>query len=84
MIQPKVFISYSWSSKTHQQHIKDIAERLAADGVETVVDIYDLKEGDDKNHYMERMVQDESVTHVLVICDEKYSKKLILERMVLG
>ncbi|HAZ3801331.1 TPA: TIR domain-containing protein, partial [Escherichia coli] len=51
MIQPKVFISYSWSSKTHQQHIKDIAERLAADGVETVIDIYDLKEGDDKNYY---------------------------------
>jgi len=75
MIQPKVFISYSWSSKTHQQHIKDIAERLAADGVETVIDIYDLKEGDDKNHYMERMVQDTSVTHVLVICDRKYSEK---------
>lgn len=75
MIQPKVFISYSWSSKTHQQHIKEMAERLAADGVETVVDIYDLKEGDDKYHYMERMVQDKSVTHVLVVCDEKYSRK---------
>jgi hypothetical protein len=49
-------------SKTHQQHIKDMAERLAADGVETVIDIYDLKEEDDKNHYMERMVQDETVT----------------------
>ncbi|UDJ80838.1 SEFIR domain-containing protein [Kosakonia oryzae] len=84
MIQPKVFISYSWSSKTHQQHIKDMAERLAADGVETVVDIYDLKEGDDKNHYMERMVQDESVTHVLVICDEKYSKKADLRKDGVG
>lgn len=75
MIQPKVFISYSWSSKTHQEHIKEMAERLAADGVEAVVDIYDLKEGDDKNHYMERMVQDDSVTHVLVICDKKYAEK---------
>ncbi|MGK3128419.1 TIR domain-containing protein [Pantoea sp. C8B4] len=75
MIQPKVFISYSWSSKTHQQHIKDIADRLAADGVESVVDIFDLNEGDDKYHYMERMVQDSSVTHVLVICDQKYSEK---------
>lgn len=75
MVKPKVFISYSWSSKTHQEHIKNISERLAADGVESVVDIYDLKEGDDKYHYMERMVQDESVTHVLVICDKKYSEK---------
>lgn len=84
MIQPKVFISYSWSSKTHQQHIKDIAERLAADGVETVIDIYDLKEGDDKNYYMERMVQDETVTHVLVICDKKYSEKADLRKDGVG
>lgn len=84
MIQPKVFISYSWSSKTHQQHIKDMAERLAADGVETVIDIYDLKEGDDKNHYMERMVQDETVTHVLVICDNKYSEKADLRKDGVG
>ncbi len=84
MIQPKVFISYSWSSKTHQQHIKDMAERLAADGVETVIDIYDLKEGDDKNHYMERMVQDETVTHVLVICDKKYSEKADLRKDGVG
>ncbi|SBZ97052.1 TIR domain-containing protein [Klebsiella quasipneumoniae] len=84
MIQPKVFISYSWSSKTHQQHIKDIAERLAADGVETVIDIYDLKEGDDKNYYMERMIQDKTVTHVLVICDKKYSEKADLRKDGVG
>lgn len=84
MIQPKVFISYSWSSKTHQQHIKDIAERLAADGVESVIDIYDLKEGDDKYHYMERMVQDKTVTHVLVICDKKYSEKADLRKDGVG
>ncbi|EQC0099958.1 toll/interleukin-1 receptor domain-containing protein, partial [Klebsiella michiganensis] len=69
---------------THQQHIKDMAERLAADGVETVIDIYDLKEGDDKNHYMERMVQDETVTHVLVICDKKYSEKADLRKDGVG
>ncbi|HHE5698206.1 TPA: SEFIR domain-containing protein [Citrobacter amalonaticus] len=84
MIQPKVFISYSWSSKTHQQHIKDMAERLAADGVETVIDIYDLKEGDDKYQYMEGMVQDETVTHVLVICDRKYSEKADLRKDGVG
>lgn len=75
MIKPKVFISYSWSSKSHQEHIKDIVQRLAVDGVETVVDIYDLKEGDDKYHFMERMVTDPTVTNVLLVCDKEYANK---------
>lgn len=75
MLKPKVFISYSWSSDVHKEHIKDIVQRLAADAVETVVDIYDLKEGDDKYHYMEKMVTDPTVTNVLLICDKKYSEK---------
>lgn len=84
MKPPKVFISYSWSSKTHQQHIKEMVERLAADGVESVVDFIELKEGADKNHYMERMVQDESVTHVLVICDKQYAEKADLRKAGVG
>ena len=75
MIKPKVFISYSWSSDVHQEHIKDMVQRLTADAVETIVDIYDLKEGDDKYHFMEKMVTDPTVTNVLLICDKKYSEK---------
>lgn len=71
--QPKVFISYSWSSLEHQELVKNWAERLVGDGVDVVIDIYDLKEGDDKYEFMERMVTDPTVTHVLVMCDEKYS-----------
>jgi hypothetical protein len=48
---------------------------LVADGIDVILDVYDLKEGHDKYAFMERMVTDESVTHVLVICDRKYSEK---------
>ena len=44
-------------------------------GVEVILDQYDLKEGHDKYAFMEKMVTDESVTHVLVICDQKYAEK---------
>ncbi len=75
IMEPKVFISYSWSDQTHQELVKHWAERLIADGVEVILDIFDLKEGDDKFAFMERMVTDPSVTHVLVICDKKYAEK---------
>ena len=74
-MEPKIFISYSWSGQAHQELVKHWAERLVADGVDVVLDIYDLKEGHDKYAFMERMVTDSSVTHVLVICDKKYAEK---------
>lgn len=72
---PKVFISYSWSSQQHQLRVKEWADRLIADGVDVILDLYDLKEGHDKFAFMERMVTDQSVSHVLVICDKTYASK---------
>lgn len=75
VMQPKVFISYSWSSPVHQETVKSWADRLIDDGVDVVLDIYDLKEGQDKYKFMESMVVDKTVSHVLVICDKGYSDK---------
>jgi hypothetical protein len=72
---PKVFISYSWTSQSHQELVKEWADRLLADGVDVILDIYDLKEGQDKFAFMEKMVTDPDVTHVLVICDKGYAEK---------
>jgi len=74
-MQPKVFISYSWSSPTHQELVKSWADRLLEDGIDVVLDIYDLKEGHNKFVFMESMVLDETISHVLVICDRVYSQK---------
>jgi SEFIR domain-containing protein len=73
--KPKVFISYSWSSPGHREAVRQWAERLTQDGIDVVIDIYDLKEGQDKYSFMERMVTDPTVTHVLVVCDRAYSEK---------
>ena len=45
------------------------------DGVDVVLDIWNLNEGDDKFAFMEKMVTDTSVTHVLVFSDLEYAKK---------
>lgn len=73
--QPQVFISYSWTSTEHKQRVKDLADRLRGDGVDAIIDIYDLREGQDLNHFMEQMVTKPSVTKVLVICDKLYTEK---------
>ncbi len=72
---PKVFISYSWSSEPHKAWVVELAERLMSDGVEVILDVWDLKAGQDKYAFMERMVTDESVTRVLMVLDKKYADK---------
>lgn len=75
VLLPKVFVSYSWSTPKHQQQVIQWAERLIADGVDVVLDVFDLKEGHDKYHFMERMVVDSAITHVLVVSDQQYTDK---------
>lgn len=68
----KVFISYSW---TVQERVIELAERLIANGVDVVLDVYDLKEGQDKYAFMEHSVHDPSIDRVLIICDRTYTEK---------
>ena len=74
-MEPKVFISYSWTNPTHQELVHSWADRLLADGIDVILDIYDLKEGNDKYVFMEQMVTDDSVSHVLIVCDKGYKEK---------
>ena len=75
VMTPKAFISYSWTTQEHKDRVREWAERLVADGVDVVLDLWNLKEGDNKFAFMERMVTDPSVTHVLLICDKLYAEK---------
>jgi hypothetical protein len=72
---PKIFISYSWTSQEHQNAVLSLAERLVNDGVEVLLDKWDLKEGQDKYAYMEKMVVDPTVSKVLMLSDAVYARK---------
>lgn len=74
-IPVRVFISYSWTSDDHAQWVLDLASRLRDDGVETILDRWHLKPGQDKYEFMEQMVGDPSVQKVLMICDKRYAEK---------
>lgn len=68
----KVFISYSWGNKEHQDWIVNLGKRLMADTVEVILDRWSLKDGHDVHSFMEEMVKSDEIFRVLIICDEKY------------
>ena len=71
----RAFISYSWSSPTHEAWVIQLASRLREDGVDVILDKWDLKPGHDAYQFMETMVTDPSVTKVMMICDKTYVEK---------
>ena len=71
-IHPKVFISYSW---TVQEKVIQLAQRLVNDGIDTIVDFWHLKPGNDKYKFMESMVTDNTIDFVLIVCDKTYAEK---------
>lgn len=50
---PTAFISYSWDDEEHKKWVKEFADRLLSDGINAVVDQYDLSLGDRLPQFME-------------------------------
>ena len=73
MVIPKVFISYSHDSQNHKKWILDFATRLRQNGIDAIIDQWELKPGDDLPSFMERNLKDADFT--LMICTDKYVEK---------
>lgn len=71
----KVFISYSWSSQEHEERVLDLATDLRENGVDAILDKWDLREGEDADKFMESMVSDETISKVLIVSDKQYAVK---------
>lgn len=84
MIAPKIFISYSWKPVTNQVWVKELAERLSNDGIHVILDIWDLKEGQDKYSFMEQMVQNTEISKVLLICNKDYADRANMKKGGVG
>lgn len=73
--KPKIFISYCQQPESNRIKVLQLAERLTRDGVYVVIDEWDLRNGQDKNVFMEKMVNDESVDKVLMLINKNYAEK---------
>lgn len=70
---PKIFISYAWEDEEHKQWVKRFANQLIADGIDAVIDQYDLTLGDRLPHFMEQFISE--ANYVIIICTPTYKKK---------
>lgn len=72
---PRVFISYAWGTDDYQEKVLSFATALMKDGVDVVIDKWNLNEGNDMNSFMEQCVNDSSITNVLMLLDPIYAQK---------
>lgn len=72
---PKVFISYAWGTEEYQKKVLEFSTQLMADGIDVVLDKWDLSEGNDTYAFMEKSANDKSITNVLMLLDPIYAEK---------
>lgn len=75
MPAPKLFISYSWASPSHEQLVIDLATELRESGVDVILDKWELKEGHDAVAFMEQMVTNPEIKKVAIVSDRTYAEK---------
>lgn len=73
MSTPKVFISYSHDSLDHKKWVLELATRLRNNGVDAIIDQWELRPGDDLPHFMETHLA--RADYVVMICTDKYVQK---------
>lgn len=73
MSLPKVFISYSHDTLDHKKWVNELGTRLRNNGIDAILDQWELKPGDDLPHFMETHLANSD--YILMICTEKYVQK---------
>ena len=70
---PKCFISYSHDNEAHKEWVLKLATRLVNNGVNVILDQWDMRLGGDLPSFMERGLTE--VDRVICICTETYVSK---------
>jgi TIR domain len=66
----KCIFSYSWSNPEHEAWVLRLATELRESGGDVILDKWDLKEANDAHAFIERMVTDDGIKKVALICDK--------------
>lgn len=72
-IEPTVFISYSHDSEEHKNWVLQLATRLRSNGVNVILDRWNLKLGSDLASFMERGLSKSQ--RIISVCSDIYVKK---------
>jgi len=73
-VNPKVFFSYSWDNEDHRSWVLKLAAELIRNGIDVLIDEWDLqKYNDDLHVFMETGIRESD--KVLLVCTPNYAKK---------
>lgn len=73
--QPKVFISYAWTSNEYTNRVDDFANRLISDGIDVLFDKFEMTPGKELIDFMGKSVKEPSVTNVLILLNPHYKQE---------
>lgn len=73
IVTPRVFISYSHDSTAHKNWVRGLARRLQSNGVDIVLDQWDVQPGDDVTAFVEKGLRE--CNRVLIVCTPQYIQK---------
>ncbi len=79
MTSPKVFISYSRESESHNNWVCMLADSLRKGGIESRIDQWHAVPGDMLAEFMENEIRNND--YVLIICTPTIRLSLIAERV---
>ncbi len=73
MSSPRVFMSYSHDSLEHKEWVERLATRLTENGIDTMLDQWDLTFGKDLTFFIEQGLA--AADRVIVVCTDPYNEK---------
>jgi len=71
--EPRCFISYTWETSDHKTWVRNLATKLTENGVDVILDQWELKYGHDLGKFMETSVRESNF--VILVCTPTYAKK---------
>jgi hypothetical protein len=74
---PKVFISYSHDSLEHSDRVRELSDRLRADGIDSILDQYELSPPEGWPLWTDKQIRD--AEFVLMVCTETYYRRVMGE-----
>ena len=73
----EIFISYSHDSVSHVERVLDLSNKLRSEGVDCVLDQYEVSPPEGWPRWMDRKIRD--AKYVVLICTEKYYQRVMGE-----
>ncbi len=74
---PKVFISYSHDSPEHADRVRELSDRLRADGLDCILDQYEVSPPEGWPGWTDKQIRD--TDFVLMICTETSNRRVMGE-----